>query len=73
MKVKIFYTKPSVMECEVDDKFFVLTEEGGWGALSREDREEITDELYEVVREMLDDESVLTCVETTEDEVLIDL
>ena len=73
MKIKIFYTKPSVMECEVDDKFLVLTENGGWGALSREDRNTITDELCEVVDAMLDDESVLTCVETMEDEVLIDL
>ena len=73
MKIKIFYTKPSVMVREVDDKFFVLTAEGGWGALSRDDREAITDELCKVVEAMLDDESVLTCVETVEDEVLIDL
>ena len=73
MKIKIFYSKPSVMVREVDDKFFVLTSEGGWGALSREDREAITDELCEVVDAMLDDESVLTCVETTDNEVLIDL
>lgn len=71
MKVKIFYTRHDVMVREVDDRFFVLTEEGGWGALSREDKEEITGELCEVVDAMLDDGSDLTCVETMEKEILV--
>ena len=73
MKVRVFYTKPCVMEREVDDKFFALTEEGGWGSLPIEDRDVLTDELCEVVDAMLDDEGILLCVETTEDEVLLEL
>ena len=73
MRVKIYYTVPKMIVREVDDYFKVLTEDGGWGTLSYEDRETISEELCEAIEQFLDDESVLHCVETLDDEILIDL
>lgn len=48
MKITISYTVSAERVVEVDDKFFKLTDEGGFEDLPDEEREELSDELQEI-------------------------
>jgi hypothetical protein len=71
MTVRIYYSKPCEMICEVSDDFNVLTAEGGFGALSRDDRHYLMDELTRVAEALIGYGSVLHCVETLDEDVLV--
>lgn len=50
MKVKVLYTTTVEEVVEVDEKFYALTEPGGWNELSNKQRDVLTDEfLREIV------------------------
>lgn len=72
MKVKIYYHIPKVIECEVDDHFKVLTEDGGWKEKSYKELERVAEELCEVAEELLEDDSSLLAIHTTDGEVLVE-
>ena len=49
MKVKVSYTKAVEEIIEVDDKFYQLTDSGGYNDLSRDERESLESGLKEEV------------------------
>lgn len=49
MKVKVSYTATVEEVLEVDDKFYPLTEPGGWNELSNKERNALTDEFLEEI------------------------
>ena len=49
MKVKVSYTTTVEEVLEVDDKFYPLTESGGWNELSNKERESLTDEFVDEI------------------------
>lgn len=49
MKVKVSYTTTVEEIIEVDEKFYALTEPGGWNELSDEERGSLTTEFLEEV------------------------
>jgi hypothetical protein len=71
MTVRIIYSKPCEMVCEVSDNFNVLSAEGGFGSLSREVRYYLQDELTRVAETIIGDECVLHSVETLDEDVLV--
>ena len=71
MKVRIYYSKPCEMIREIDDNFNVLTAEGGFSELSRDDRYYLKNELTRVAETFIGDGSVLHCVETLDEDVLV--
>ena len=71
MKVRIYYSKPCEMICEIDDNFNVLTANGGFSELSRDDRYYLKAQLTRVAETFIGHESVLHCVETLDEDVLV--
>jgi hypothetical protein len=49
MKVKVTYTATVEEVIEVDEKFYPLTEPGGWNELSNKERDTLTDEFLEEI------------------------
>ena len=49
MKVKVTYTATVDEVVEVDEKFYPLTEPGGWNELSDKEREALTEEFLEEI------------------------
>ena len=49
MKVKVTYTATVEEIIEVDEKFYPLTEPGGWNELSNKERNALTDEFLEEI------------------------
>ena len=45
MKIKVSYTTTVEEVIEVDEKFYKLTEPGGWNEMSNRERDQLTDEL----------------------------
>ena len=49
MKIKVTYTATVEEVIEVDEKFYPLTEPGGWNELSDNERNALTDEFLEEI------------------------
>ena len=49
MKVKVTYTATVEEVIEVDEKFYPLTEPGGWNELPNKERNALTDEFLEEI------------------------
>lgn len=49
MKIKVTYTATVEEVIEVDEKFYSLTEPGGWNELSNKERNSLTDELLDEI------------------------
>ena len=49
MKIKVSYTTTVDEVIEVDEKFYKLTESGGWNELSDRESEALTEELLEEI------------------------
>ena len=49
MKIKVSYTATVDEVIEVDEKFYKLTEPGGWNELSSKESEALTEELLEEI------------------------
>ena len=66
MKVKVTYTATVEEVIEVDEKFYPLTEPGGWNELSNQERKTLTDEfLEEIVNQTnVDCQYDILCAET---------
>ena len=54
MKIKVSYTTTVEEVIEVDEKFFKLTESGGWNELSYKEQNTLTDELLTEVVKRID-------------------
>ena len=65
MKIKVSYTTTVEEVVEVDEKFYGLTEPGGWNEMSNRERDQLTNELLaEVVdRTNADCQHNIICVE----------
>ena len=65
MKIKVSYTATVEEVIEVDEKFYGLTEPGGWNEMSNRERDQLTNELLaEVVdRTNADCQHNIICVE----------
>lgn len=55
MKVKVSYTKVVEEIIEVDDKFYKLTDSGGYEDLSYEERESLESDLIEEISKLTED------------------
>lgn len=49
MRVRVTYTATVDEVIEVDEKFYPLTEPGGWNELSNKERDALTDEFLEEI------------------------
>ena len=65
MKIKVTYTATVEEVIEVDEKFYPLTEPGGWNELSNKERNALTDEFLEEIvnRTNVDCHHSIICVE----------
>ena len=65
MKVRVTYTATVEEVIEVDEKFYPLTEPGGWNELSNKERDALTDEFLEEIvnRTNVYCKHDITCVE----------
>ena len=65
MKIKVSYTATVEEVIEVDEKFYGLTEPGGWNDLPNRERDRLTNELLaEVVdRTNVDCQHDIVCIE----------
>lgn len=54
MKIKVTYTTTVEEVIEVDEKFYSLTEPGGWNELSNKERDSLTDELLDEIIDRLE-------------------
>lgn len=65
MKIKVTYTATVEEVIEVDEKFYGLTEPGGWNDLSNRERDRLTNELLDEVvdRTNADCQHNIICVE----------
>ena len=54
MKIKVSYTTTVDEVIEVDEKFYKLTEPGGWNELSHRESETLTDELLTEIVNRID-------------------
>ena len=65
MKIKVTYTATVEEVIEVDEKFYGLTEPGGWNDLPNRERDRLTNELLDEVvdRTNADCQHNIICVE----------
>ena len=65
MKIKVTYTATVEEVIEVDEKFYGLTEPGGWNDLPNRERDRLTNELLDEVvdRTSADCQHNIICVE----------
>jgi hypothetical protein len=65
MKIKVSYTATVEEVIEVDEKFYELTEPGGWNDLPNRERDRLTNELLEEVvdRTNVDCQHDIICIE----------
>lgn len=65
MKIKVSYTATVEEVIEVDEKFYGLTEPGGWNDLPNRERDRLTNELLDEVvdRTNADCQHNIICVE----------
>jgi hypothetical protein len=65
VKIKVSYTTTVDEVIEVDDKFYALTEPGGWNELSYKEQNTLTNELLEEIvnRTDVDCQHSIICVE----------
>ena len=65
MKVKVTYTATVEEVIEVDEKFYPLTEPGGWNELPNKERNALTDEFLEEIvnRTSVDCKYSILCAE----------
>ena len=54
MKIKVSYTTTVEEVIEVDEKFYQLTEPGGWNELPNRERDRLTDELLTEIVNRID-------------------
>ena len=73
MKVKVTYTATVEEVIEVDEKFYPLTEPGGWNELSNKERDALTAEFLKEVtdRTNVDSHYDIVCAEEYSTEELM--
>lgn len=74
MKIKVSYTKVVEEELEVDDKFFQLTDSGGYDDLSYDERESLENALMEEIVDKTDAYFLDICnVVSSDDEMMLEI
>ena len=74
MKVKVSYTKVVEETIEVDDKFYQLTDSGGYDNLSHDERESLEGGLIEEIVNQTDAYFLDICqVVSSDDEMMLEI